>query len=207
MTDADIMKALECCADDSVIRCKECLYGVSIFSCRQMQLKKDSLDLINRQKAEIERMKTLAKLGNMRANDYRVMRDRALKAEAEVERLKEDVSFGQRTCKEWAEICDELTEKLNGAIAGQETLQKTLAEKNAEIEKLQADNSSMQSTLAKMSVGVEQAKAEAIKEFEEKLKDNMNDIPGMEYGSGDLYYLISKDFVDNLVKEMVGDAE
>jgi hypothetical protein len=34
----------------------------------------------------------------------------------------------------------------------------------------------------------------------------MNDIPRMEYGSGDLYYLIGKDFVDNLVREMVGDA-
>ena len=37
--------------------------------------------------AEIKTLKTLAKLGNMRANDYRVMRDRALKAESEVEGL------------------------------------------------------------------------------------------------------------------------
>ena len=43
---------------------------------------------INRQKAEIERLTVLAKLGNTRANDYRVMRDRALKAEAEIERLQ-----------------------------------------------------------------------------------------------------------------------
>ncbi len=49
-------------------------------------------------------------------------------------------------------------------IAGQETLQKALAEKNTEIERLQSDYSSMQSTLAKMSMGVEQSKAEAIKE-------------------------------------------
>lgn len=47
----------------------------------------DTLDLINRLKAENERLSTLAKLGNTRANDYRVMRDRALKAEAENERL------------------------------------------------------------------------------------------------------------------------
>lgn len=35
--------------------------------------------------SEIKRLSTLAELGNMRANDYRVMRDRALKAEAKVE--------------------------------------------------------------------------------------------------------------------------
>jgi len=38
--------------------------------------------------AEIERLSTLAELGNKRANDYRVMRDRALKAEAENDTLK-----------------------------------------------------------------------------------------------------------------------
>ena len=41
-------------------------------------------------KAENERLTTLAELGNMRANDYRVMRDRALKAEAENERLSRE---------------------------------------------------------------------------------------------------------------------
>lgn len=60
----------------------------------------------------------------------------------------------------------------------------------AEIEKLQADNSSMQSTLAKMSMGLEEAKAEAIKEFAEQAKHRL-------CLSGD--YL---EELDNLVKEM-----
>ena len=45
----------------------------------------------NSYKAENKKLSTLAKLGNMRANDYRVMRDRALKAEKEIERLKKTI--------------------------------------------------------------------------------------------------------------------
>lgn len=48
----------------------------------------NAAELIERQAAEIKRLSTLAELGNTRASDYRVMRDRALKAEAGVERLK-----------------------------------------------------------------------------------------------------------------------
>lgn len=44
---------------------------------------RSALDLINRQKAEIERLTTLAELGRMRANDYRAMRDKAKIARAE----------------------------------------------------------------------------------------------------------------------------
>lgn len=41
--------------------------------------------------ASVERLQTLTDLGNMRANDYRVMRDRALKAEEENKKLRADV--------------------------------------------------------------------------------------------------------------------
>ena len=71
---------------------------------------------------------------------------------------------------------------------------------NERIDRLQADNSSMQSTLAKMSMGVEQAKSEAIKEFAKRLKSDMS-----------YSYLLGRKFctditIDNLVKEMVGDS-
>lgn len=64
----------------------------------------NALDLINRLQAENKRLSTLAELGNKRADDYRVMRDRALKAEKEVERLKKDSKdideFARNICKE-----------------------------------------------------------------------------------------------------------
>lgn len=60
----------------------------------------EMVGIINRQKAEIERLSVIAELGNMRANDYRVMRDRALKAEAEIEKLnKENENLLIRLCK------------------------------------------------------------------------------------------------------------
>ena len=62
------------------------------------------LRIINRQKAEIERLSTLAKLGNMRANDYRVMRDRALKAEKEIERLQKHIQEGIDLAKQTQEM-------------------------------------------------------------------------------------------------------
>ena len=148
--------------------------------------------------AEIKRLKTLAELGNMRANDYRVMRDRALKAEAEVERLKEEVSFGQRTCREWAESCDELTEKLNGAIAGQETLQKALAEKIAEIERLREEKAKFDNTilynLEQVNKIVEKAKAELAEDFEE------------EFFVGGVTYSITKEEFDEFIKRKAGEG-
>ena len=53
----------------------------------------DARDIIIQQREEIKRLTTLAELGNMRANDYRVMRDRALNAEKEVERLRAFKSY------------------------------------------------------------------------------------------------------------------
>jgi hypothetical protein len=86
ITDEEIKKALECCCENNV--CNECPLDYLTFSSEcASKLSINALDLINRQKAEIERLTTLAELGNKRANDYRVMRDRAVKAEKEIERL------------------------------------------------------------------------------------------------------------------------
>lgn len=70
----------------------------------------------------------------------------------------------------------------------------------AEHRKLQTDYSSMQSTLAKMSMGVEQAKAEAIKEFAEAFKVKF---AKERYRDN---YVIDDEMLDNLVKEMAGEG-
>ena len=46
--------------------------------------------------AENESLRVLAELGNMRAKDYRVMRDRAVKAEAESEKLRAELEQVKR---------------------------------------------------------------------------------------------------------------
>ena len=52
MTDNEIVKALECCVEYD---CRVCRYDVNSAICIS-NLMKDTLDLINRQKAEIERL-------------------------------------------------------------------------------------------------------------------------------------------------------
>ena len=120
MTDNEIIKALDCCSNRHKT-CHDCVFCedndlVSDIGNCVRRLKIQALDLINRQKAEIEnlnielsamrgaaysykaeaeRLSVLAKLGNMRANDYRAMRDKCKTAKAEAykefaERLKEN---------------------------------------------------------------------------------------------------------------------
>ena len=104
LTDSEItIKALE-----GMIQFAE-MVDRDVIDMVDVQTLKNTLDLINRLQAKLEkcekvehfadktiatlqaeneRLSTLAELGDMRANDYRTMRDRALKAEAEIERLK-----------------------------------------------------------------------------------------------------------------------
>jgi D-mannonate dehydratase len=119
MTDAEIKKALECCAN--LEACEKCpmadMQKYDTDTCEH-QIMLYSLDLLNRQQAEIERLKY-----NLEA----VLNERA-------------------------------------------------------------DHS------------------EAIKEFAERLKKQMKDLTSWQAGSH-TYYVIGTEFIDNLVKEMVGDAD
>ena len=92
-------------------------------------------------------------------------------------------------------------------IAGQETLQKTLAEKIAEVERLKAE--------ADMADGYAEAVEErAIKEFAERLKtecrqDRYSIQTTTKFGVLDKKYLrvVDEGDIDNLVKEMVDETE
>lgn len=57
MTYEQIIKALERCITPVPLRCNKCAYLGNYFSCRSTDLKKDVLDLIKRQQADIERLK------------------------------------------------------------------------------------------------------------------------------------------------------
>ena len=61
MTDEQIIKALKCCATDDGDDCSQCPYGNIVYKpgnggCVN-RCRKDALDLINRQKAEIEELR------------------------------------------------------------------------------------------------------------------------------------------------------
>lgn len=55
MTDAEIIKALECCCSNNIDSCEECPIKIECYT-ETIDCKKEALDLINRQKAEIERL-------------------------------------------------------------------------------------------------------------------------------------------------------
>lgn len=137
MTDAEIIKALECCTSDEVGMCHICpLDGgcngdiTILLNC--------SLDLINRQKEEIERLKN---------NVF---------------------------CK---------------VVINEETMRNIVKEKVAEFE-----------------LDIASIKAEAIKEFAERIKAEFNNVVKYEFDCR-YYYLVSHSFIDRLAEEMVGDTE
>ena len=124
------------------------------------------------------------------------------------------------------ESVDRLTDQLNTAINGQETLQKYVAEKDKEIERLkavkkhidilihrnceyptaEAYNEAFQKALEKLYDNTN-TKAEAYKECIEKVKENSNKMElvcsGALVGTD---YTITKEKLDNLLKELVGDS-
>lgn len=56
MTDSEIVKALECCTAKPRALCKECPYFLGNGKCKLEALQRDSLALIKRQQAEIDRL-------------------------------------------------------------------------------------------------------------------------------------------------------
>lgn len=98
MTDNEIIKALECCSHRiGNLQCEHC----PAYSIAQMcieDLMSDALDLINRQKAEIERLEqNINGIDIVSRNHIKAIRTQAIKEFAE--RLKQsafdcDVSFG-----------------------------------------------------------------------------------------------------------------
>ena len=105
-TDEEVIRALECCKDADCLNCPRWSEEWTSGMCADFL--PSLLDLINRQKAEIERL--TVELVGMRgaANSYKMHYDNA---KAEIERLKET---------------------LDATIAGQETLQKHIDAARAE---------------------------------------------------------------------------
>ena len=120
MTDNDIIKALECCGCDNY-QCDNCPYAY-----KTCTVYKDSLDLINRQKAEIEKWKALAENGEsaIDTNNRLVQKFAEIKSEAIkefAERLKNAFPEGNRDNKcpaiyidDYCYIIDECAEEMVG---------------------------------------------------------------------------------------------
>lgn len=75
MTDNEIIKALECCSSQGLLNCSHCPYD-KLCETDDAQFMLDAIDLIKRQKAEIERFADIGKM-------YSEIRKEAIKEFAE----------------------------------------------------------------------------------------------------------------------------
>ena len=146
MTDAEIIKALECCTTKGT-KCSDCPAFKKVDRSDCKKYFRGAIDLINRQQAqladerakieicaetisrqdaEIERLTILAKLGNMRADDYRVMREKCKTARAEAikefaYRLKQKSEYYENGQGWEGRICyDDDIDKLLKEMVGEE---------------------------------------------------------------------------------------
>ena len=84
MNDEDIKKALECCSSNMLSKCVGC--KISKTGCQEY-LASQALDLINRQQAEIDRLKSLCTSKDVIIKEQ----------EAEIEQLKGNLKFVRGT--------------------------------------------------------------------------------------------------------------
>ena len=139
----------------------------------------------------------------------------------------DDMDCRNEMIKTTLDLINRKDETIEALISGQETLQKALSEKNAEIERLKKelnivsilyeDEQERYNELldSKCDRCIAKDKAEAIKEFAERLKNKI--ISDTAYGcdssqhSGYYDYSIKigdiPEYIDNLVAEMVGESK
>ena len=91
MTDTETIKALECCMDTNGVNCGKCPYCDGCVASENTSLMmKDTLDLINRQKAELNQY---AEEQHELMIEKDKLFDIAEKQKAEIERLKKGINI------------------------------------------------------------------------------------------------------------------
>ena len=107
LTDNEIIKALECCCGTAHDSCRDCPYDD--IGCED-KLEKDALDLINRQKAEIERLQKQLKEGiDLSDSVVKIFKAEVIKgfANKAIERVEKARKKYQMLCKEQGEQMEE----------------------------------------------------------------------------------------------------
>lgn len=130
MTDEQIIKALECCISDNEKDCKlNCPYKGNMNMCVN-DLPKNALDLINRQKAENEKM---------RQNWEQDQQDKIktiYKQKAEVENLNIELQAMRGAANSYKAEIEKKNTEIDILIRKKETLQDEICELQTEINRL-----------------------------------------------------------------------
>ena len=182
MTDKEIIKALECCLDTSPSSCGKCpLFNVDVTISKMICSKvamKISLDLINRQQAEIENLNNFlydaegVNLVNYWYQQCEIAENGCRNLEEENKKLKAEIERLQKNSKKVLEICSRVI--------------KANDERNNEI----------------FQGAIEVVRAEAIKEFAERF---VNNLPSDNDCNSLIAVGLVKTIIQNVKKEMAGD--
>ena len=128
----------------------------------------------------------------------------------------DEIECGEMLIGHTIDLIKRKDEQINGLIAGQETLQIGLAEKNKEVERMQKENNDIwmernriyqgyletQHEVKSYRHAYNNAKAEAIKDFAERMKEKGH-IPNEKWNTTKEKAVYESD-IDNLVKELTG---
>ena len=122
--------------------------------------------------------------------------------QAEIKRLNYSLLGVMHSVDKWLYGAELEQDEVNRAATMREKTLRTVEEKRAEIERLHKKVEELSEVLSdSIRIRYKEAKSEAVKEFAERLKkvwwDNSYESPDVDFD----------DFVDNLVKEMVGDEK
>ena len=95
MTDAEIIKALECVSSENDVLCKNCSYNKHHQLKCQRTAATDAIDLINRQKAEIEKLK---EENNIYTQVNHLIASQRDQRDKEIEELTNNIDNGVIAC-------------------------------------------------------------------------------------------------------------
>lgn len=183
LTDAEVKKALECCA-----LCKECCeteecqyYMDNGNICDNISLATDALDLINSLETENEKNENIIRIADKTIATLN----------AEIRHLDQESDILRADVENLNRICDEVN-------AENESLK-------AEVERLNNNISAMSTTL---STSARATRHEAYKEFAERLKEKKRKMLDYdEAGFSSKITVVSIEEIDNILNELVGDTD
>ena len=182
MTDEQIKYALERCSIH-----KECCYCNAVEECGIKKVLTDSvLDLIKRQRAEIDIL----------IRKKETLQDEVAELQLKIKNCiseKDDLNIELQAIKAENEMLTEKVEALGDPIEFAQYELFELREENRELHKI--CNQAIKT--------YKETKAEAIKEFAERLKEHKHEC-GCNYRKKPVY-AVTVEKIDNLVKEMVGE--
>ena len=171
LTDSEIVKALECCADYKNTKCKGCPLEES---CVDNNICGLALDLINHLQEQNEHYSHNVKEMTNSIRNYQKALEQAKAENGRLKREIEDLESVQEISPEAKYLVDTKADKVI-------------------------------SLLTELNKSQEQIKAEAVKEFWNKLKSHSRKMQSSDF-SGEFWdKAILVEDIDNLLKEMVGD--